>query len=118
MAWANAYGTGDTTSMKISKSSSKVTSTKLFDIDPHVGRTLDDVEKDLILATLTRCGGNRTWAADILGISVRTLRNKLNRYSAGTPRDPYLTQGENASGDEDAMTSRLQSYNPGNCLPS
>ena len=110
--------TGKTVIMKTSKSSSNNAGVKLFDIDPHVGRTLDDVEKDLILATLTRCGGNRTWAADILGISVRTLRNKLNRYSCGQPRDPFLTDGENASGDEDAMTTRLQSYNPGNCLPS
>ena len=105
--------------MTVSKpTSTKAVSVKLFDIDPHVGRTLDDVEKDLILATLTRCGGNRTWAADILGISVRTLRNKLNRYSSGQPRDPNLTASENASADEDAMTTRLQSFDPGNCLPS
>lgn len=89
-----------------------------FDIEPHVGRKLDDVEKDLILGTLTRCGGNRTWASDVLGISVRTLRNKLQRYNAGRPRDPMMTETENAAGDEDAMTVRLQAYNPGNCVPS
>ena len=89
-----------------------------FDIDNQIGRKLDDVEKDLILGTLVRCGGNRTWAADILGISVRTLRNKLNRYEGGTPRDPFMTASENASGDEDALTVRLQAYDPGNSLPS
>ncbi len=47
-----------------------------------VGRTVADVEKDLILETLRYCMGNRTRAADILGISIRTLRNKLNQYSA------------------------------------
>lgn len=47
-----------------------------------VGRTLAEVEKDLILETLRHCIGNRTRAADILGISIRTLRNKLNQYSA------------------------------------
>lgn len=47
-----------------------------------VGRTVADVEKDLILETLRHCIGNRTRAADILGISIRTLRNKLNQYSA------------------------------------
>ena len=45
-----------------------------------VGRTVADVEQDLILNTLTHCLGNRTHAANILGISIRTLRNKLNAY--------------------------------------
>ncbi len=46
-----------------------------------VGRTVADVEQDLILSTLDHCLGNRTHAANILGISIRTLRNKLNQYS-------------------------------------
>lgn len=46
-----------------------------------VGRTVSDVEQDLILETLTHCLGNRTHAAHILGISIRTLRNKLKQYS-------------------------------------
>jgi DNA-binding NtrC family response regulator len=51
-----------------------------------VGRTVADVERDLILETLKHCLGNRTHAAKILGISVRTLRNKLNEYAAeGAP---------------------------------
>ena len=47
-----------------------------------VGRTVAEVEQDLILDTLDHCVGNRTHAAKILGISIRTLRNKLNEYSA------------------------------------
>jgi two-component system response regulator FlrC len=47
-----------------------------------VGRTVADVERDLILETLKHCLGNRTHAANILGISIRTLRNKLNEYAA------------------------------------
>jgi DNA-binding NtrC family response regulator len=46
-----------------------------------VGRTVADVERDLILETLKHCLGNRTHAATILGISIRTLRNKLNEYA-------------------------------------
>ena len=46
-----------------------------------VGRTVAEVEQDLILETLTHCLGNRTHAAHILGISIRTLRNKLKQYS-------------------------------------
>jgi DNA-binding NtrC family response regulator len=51
-----------------------------------VGRTVAEVERDLIIDTLTHCLGNRTHAAKILGISIRTLRNKLNEYTgAGIP---------------------------------
>src|SRR6187397_2446554 len=46
-----------------------------------VGRTVAEVERDLILETLKHCLGNRTHAANILGISIRTLRNKLNEYA-------------------------------------
>ena len=51
-----------------------------------VGRTVADVERDLILDTLDHCLGNRTHAANILGISIRTLRNKLREYSQRRPR--------------------------------
>ena len=54
-----------------------------------VGRTVAEVERDLILETLRHCLGNRTHAANILGISIRTLRNKLNEYAAdGSPIPP------------------------------
>ncbi|MGQ9368836.1 sigma-54 interaction domain-containing protein [Azospirillum sp. A39] len=46
-----------------------------------VGRTVADVERDLIIETLSHCFGNRTHAANILGISIRTLRNKLKQYN-------------------------------------
>lgn len=46
-----------------------------------VGRTVAEVEQQLILDTLSHCLGNRTHAANILGISIRTLRNKLKEYS-------------------------------------
>lgn len=48
--------------------------------DTLVGRTVADVEKDLIISTLKHTFGNRTHAANILGISIRTLRNKLKQY--------------------------------------
>lgn len=48
---------------------------------PLVGRTVADVERDLIIDTLHHTLGNRTHAANILGISIRTLRNKLKIYS-------------------------------------
>lgn len=58
-------------------------------VTPLVGRTVADVERDLIIDTLSHCLGNRTHAANILGISIRTLRNKLNQYqSDGVPVPP------------------------------
>lgn len=51
-----------------------------------VGRTMDSVEKELILNTLDHCLGNRTHAANILGISIRTLRNKLKQYEENTAK--------------------------------
>jgi two-component system response regulator FlrC len=49
-------------------------------VETLIGRTIADVERDMIINTLDHCLGNRTHAANILGISIRTLRNKLNEY--------------------------------------
>ncbi len=58
-----------------------------------VGRTVADVERDLILETLKHCLGNRTHAANILGISIRTLRNKLNEYAGDGMQIPPPANG-------------------------
>lgn len=56
-----------------------------------VGKTVADVERDLIIDTLRHTLGNRTHAANILGISIRTLRNKLRLYSdQGLPVPPPI----------------------------
>jgi len=44
------------------------------------GATLRDMERNLIFSTLKKARGNKTKASEILGISVRTMRNKLNEY--------------------------------------
>jgi len=46
----------------------------------RVGSTVAEAERRLILATLEECGGNKDRAARLLGISLKTLYNKLNRY--------------------------------------
>jgi len=48
--------------------------------DANAGRTLEEIEREHILATLQRHGGNRTAAAAELGISRRTLYYKLDGY--------------------------------------
>lgn len=61
-----------------------------------VGRTVADVERQLIINTLEHCLGNRTHAATILGISIRTLRNKLKAYSDAGLRVPPAGESERA----------------------
>ncbi len=63
---------------------------------PLVGRTVADVERGLIIETLNHCLGNRTHAANILGISIRTLRNKLKLYSEGGLAIPGRSEAERA----------------------
>ena len=46
-------------------------------IEAFIGRPLREVEETLIQATMESCGWNRTRAAELLGISVRTLFNRL-----------------------------------------
>ena len=60
-----------------------------IEIEALVGHTVAEVERELILQTLERCQGNRTSASTILGISVRTMRNKLRTFiEAGIPVSP------------------------------
>ncbi len=56
-----------------------------------IGSTVDEVERELVLQTLARCDGNRTRAARVLGVSVRTLRNKIRLYTAGGIQVPAHT---------------------------
>ncbi len=58
-----------------------------------VGRRMEEVERDLILETLSHTLGNRTHAATILGISIRALRNKLRDYAAQGLKVPPPTAG-------------------------
>ncbi|MGE3990378.1 sigma-54-dependent transcriptional regulator [Pseudorhodoplanes sp.] len=89
---ADALMTPDGTRLNAPQSSAQVTHAMVAAEQVTralVGRTVADVERDLILETLKHCLGNRTHAANILGISIRTLRNKLNEYADdGVPVTP------------------------------
>ena len=52
-----------------------------------VGTPLDEVERRMILSTLSRTDYNKTRAADVLGISLKTLHNKLKAYRQDTAAD-------------------------------
>lgn len=47
-----------------------------------IGSTVEEIERELVLHTLRHCDGNRTHAARVLGLSVRTMRNKIRQYAA------------------------------------
>ncbi len=51
--------------------------------DEFVGQSIADVERRLILATLQRTGNNKTEAAKILGVTARTLSNKIKLWKEG-----------------------------------
>lgn len=48
--------------------------------EPPVGRTMQEIEKGVLLSTLARLNGNRTHTSKALGITVRTVRNRLRKY--------------------------------------
>ncbi len=64
------------------------------DTSDLVGKTVSEVERNLIIDTLQHCLGNRTHAATILGISIRTLRNKLRQYSEQGVSVPVPGEGD------------------------
>ncbi len=70
-----------------------------------VGKTVAVVERDLIIDTLSHCLGNRTHAANILGISIRTLRNKLKQYADDGISVPPPASGDSHGGNEERAAS-------------
>jgi DNA-binding NtrC family response regulator len=61
---------------------------------PNALPSLAELEKQHIFAALEFCKGNRTHAAKVLGISIRTLRNKLNEYRGKTARAAAKSDSE------------------------
>ena len=47
-----------------------------------MGTTVDAMERELILQTLQATGNNKTRAAELLGVSLKTLHNKLKEYGS------------------------------------
>jgi DNA-binding NtrC family response regulator len=58
---------------------------------------LAEIEKRQILHAVEKCGGNRTQAAKKLGISIRTLRNKLHEYGVGAKDEAGSDEEETAT---------------------
>jgi DNA-binding NtrC family response regulator len=71
-----------------------------------VGTNLADAERWMIFATLQKCGGNKTRAAALLGVSLKTLYNRLNAYRAqGLAMDYDSSAGRHEQSDELAGAS-------------
>jgi DNA-binding NtrC family response regulator len=69
----------------------------------RVGTPLEDIERRMILATLESLDGNKRRTAELLGISLKTLYNRLSVYQAMERRQP-------SSGAEDPRTSRSNGF--------
>jgi two-component system response regulator HydG len=73
------------------------------------GLTLDVVEKEYILTSLERNGGNKARTAEMLGVSEKTLYNKLNRYAAEARGDsPFARKAshQSSTGQADVVSAR------------
>jgi DNA-binding NtrC family response regulator len=57
-------------------------------ISVRVGTTVDEAERQLIMRTLEATGQNKTRAAEILGVSLKTLHNKLREYGRTRREEP------------------------------
>ncbi|HTJ92521.1 MAG TPA: sigma-54 dependent transcriptional regulator [Pararobbsia sp.] len=66
------------------------------------GTSLAEADKQLILATLEQCGGVKTRAAEILGISLKTLYNRLVEYGDSAKSDVSGEAGNDEKADLDA----------------
>ena len=65
-------------------------------VSAYIGKRLEDIERDLIIQTIGYTRGNRTHAASLLGISIRSLRNKLREYAADTQAPALPTPAADA----------------------
>ncbi|HLK53719.1 MAG TPA: helix-turn-helix domain-containing protein, partial [Candidatus Angelobacter sp.] len=57
----------------------------------EIGTTVEEAEKGLILRTLEHTRNNKTRAAEILGISLKTLHNKLKEYGSASAMSSEAT---------------------------
>ena len=74
-----------------------------------VGHTIDEVERELILCSLSYYRGNRTCTARVLGISVRTMRNKIGDYAAHGAAVPAPDQNAPKHEQHGSLTTRAAS---------
>ena len=72
-----------------------------------VGSTVAEIERELVLQTLASCNGNRTHAARVLGVSVRTLRNRIRLYTARGIDVPAHSGAPNSRALSDLSEIRL-----------
>ena len=83
----------DTANVPLQVSSTQTSSGSTLTIP--VGTSLASADKKIILATLEQCGGVKKRAAELLGISLKTLYNRLEEYGSSSAED--VGEGNNTS---------------------
>jgi len=78
-----------------------------------VGTRLCDVERWMIFSTLRKCGGNKTRAAALLGVSLKTLYNRLNAYRTQGLAMDYEAQGHEPADEEGSFDVAFEEANRG-----
>ena len=105
--WCGKTGVTTMSTLSISKTPNDLASQspvnsrglRMGEVIPHlVGHTLNEVERELILHTLTHYCGSRTRSASVLGISIRCMRNKIHEYeflgiAVAAPGEPRIPVG-------------------------
>lgn len=104
-------GTGDEPLTEV-----RPASAALQELRIQVGTNLADVERWLIFATLQKCGGNKTRAAALLGVSLKTLYNRLNAYRAQGLAMDYSDGESPPPPAASHATSQAASHKPGTDL--
>ena len=79
-----------------------------------VGSPISVVERDLILETLAHTHGNRTVSARLLGVSVRSLRNKISEYSA---EGFYIPRHESRGKSAETIASKTHPQDKAAAMP-
>ena len=97
----SAYGRKTPQTPELDEEGSPVEMQRIDSLRIPVGTNLADAERWMIFATLQKCGGNKTRAAALLGVSLKTLYNRLNAYRAqGLAMDYDASAGQHGSVDE------------------
>jgi DNA-binding NtrC family response regulator len=97
-AWILADHEIDTSALALEVSPTKRARERTIQVS--VGMSLAEVDKCVILATLEQCGGVKKYSAELLGISLKTLYNRLEEYRMESSASDDASRGVEVDSNE------------------